>query len=492
MGHAIRIVKSKKHHQYELDFEGLKEILLQDNVQDAHVMLVSVAGTFRQGKSFLLNFFLRYLNSGGQSDWMGDENGPLKGFSWRGGMDRETSGILMWSQAFPRELPGGEKVVVLLMDTQGVFDTESTLKDDAIVFALSTMTSSFFIYNIQNNIQEDHLQHLQVFAEYGKLALEEGSHKPFQKLLFLVRDWSYPYDADYGSAGGKFLLERRMKISNTQHPELQLLRKHISSCFQDISCFLLPHPGPKVATDRSFSGKLSDIDWEFKEHLRVLVPLVLSVRNTTVKEIGGQKVKAKDLLHYFQSYMKALSGNEIPEPKTLFFATVEANNLAALSDAIDFYKKEMSKLCGGTRAFITPEQLNENHSRLKTAAVQQFVSAPKMGGAEYSKKYHAKLESDIDEMFQQYKLLNQRKGIGRIVQIPVVYITIAVVAYIMSGILQTFFFPAGAFVMHGITYIALGIIILWLIIQHFDIFRGLGEIIETVADTMWMDVIFRS
>lgn len=34
------------------------------------------------------------------------------------------------------------QVAVLLVDTQGAFDSQSTIKDCATVFALSTMTSS--------------------------------------------------------------------------------------------------------------------------------------------------------------------------------------------------------------------------------------------------------------------------------------------------------------------------------------------------------------
>jgi len=48
------------------------------------------------------------------------------------------------------------------MDTQGAFDSESTVRDCATVFALSTMISSLQIYNLSHNIQEDDLQHLQV------------------------------------------------------------------------------------------------------------------------------------------------------------------------------------------------------------------------------------------------------------------------------------------------------------------------------------------
>ena len=49
-----------------------------------------------------------------------------------------------------------------MLDTQGAFDSQSTVKDCATIFALSTMTSSIQVYNIFHNIQEDDLQHLQV------------------------------------------------------------------------------------------------------------------------------------------------------------------------------------------------------------------------------------------------------------------------------------------------------------------------------------------
>lgn len=72
------------------------------------------------------------------------------------------------------------QVAVLLMDTQGAFDSSSTVKDCATVFALSTLLSSVQVFNITLNIQEDDLQHLQLFTEYGRLAMEDSGDKPFQ------------------------------------------------------------------------------------------------------------------------------------------------------------------------------------------------------------------------------------------------------------------------------------------------------------------------
>lgn len=45
-------------------------------------------------------------------------------------------------------------------------------------------------------------------------------------------------------------------MKQNQHEELQNVRKHVHSCFSSIGCFLLPHPGLKVATNPYFDGRL--------------------------------------------------------------------------------------------------------------------------------------------------------------------------------------------------------------------------------------------
>lgn len=95
-------------------------------------------------------------------EWLGKEEEKLTGFSWRGGSERDTTGIYMWSDIFTYDFPHGDKVAIILLDTQGTFDSQSTVKDCATIFALSTMLSSVQIYNLSQNIQEDDLQHLQV------------------------------------------------------------------------------------------------------------------------------------------------------------------------------------------------------------------------------------------------------------------------------------------------------------------------------------------
>lgn len=53
----------EKINELKLDEENLKKIMTHPDVKDNPVMIVSIAGALRQGKSFLLGFFLKYLEA---------------------------------------------------------------------------------------------------------------------------------------------------------------------------------------------------------------------------------------------------------------------------------------------------------------------------------------------------------------------------------------------------------------------------------------------
>lgn len=55
------VVADEDEHEFSLAEQALERLLLQEHICDLNVVVVSVAGAFRKGKSFLLDFMLRYM-----------------------------------------------------------------------------------------------------------------------------------------------------------------------------------------------------------------------------------------------------------------------------------------------------------------------------------------------------------------------------------------------------------------------------------------------
>lgn len=63
-GHPVPVlIQCEETGNFELDEEALEEVLLNPKIADKCVCVLAVAGAFRKGKSFLLDFLLRYMSS---------------------------------------------------------------------------------------------------------------------------------------------------------------------------------------------------------------------------------------------------------------------------------------------------------------------------------------------------------------------------------------------------------------------------------------------
>ncbi|XP_037072065.1 atlastin-1-like [Pollicipes pollicipes] len=408
MAGAKHILATGKDGTFCLNHKNLESILFPDDVLDKPVVVISVAGAFRKGKSFLLDMMLRYLEAPDKTNWIDEKRCRGSGFPWQGGYRRHTTGILMWSKPIPVTLPSGEEAVVLLMDTQGTFDNQSTVHESATVFALSTLLSSLQIFNLMGNVQNDDLEHLQLFTEYGRLAMEDSDTKPFQKLLFLVRDWQFIDDLALGARGGDELVREWLR-NKSGKAELERVRKHISDCFTEITGFLLPHPGQTVASSAKFDGCANDMDPKFADGLKELMPMLLSPERLTIKTIAGNTVKARDLVNYMEMYVSLFKSGKIPKPKNILQVTAEANNMAAVQEAKSQYIKDMQSLLGADGPSLDENELFKHHNEAARKAEKAFKSHKKMGDWKVSEEYHTRLVLEMEEWFGYVEQANKMK-----------------------------------------------------------------------------------
>ncbi|XP_073957408.1 uncharacterized protein [Choristoneura fumiferana] len=403
-GYGVPIVwscgPSEAGQQFRVDAPALARLVARAGAARP-VALVSVAGAFRGGKSFLLDFMLRYLYSLAETgdepsgdDWLGGEEEPLRGFSWRGGSARETTGIVLWSQPFPVTLPTGEKVAVLLMDTQGSFDEQSSLRDCSMIFALSTLLASTQVYNISQKIREDDLQHLQLFTEYA--AAGGGG---LAALRLLLRDWSAPYECAYGAAGGARYLRDKLQVKEEHPRESRDIRQRLAASFEDMSCFLMPHPGLCAANNPNFQGKLSELETDFKQSLRELVPLLLAPAHLRAKHVAGRPLAARELPVLLQAYLDEFN-TRVPTPRSVLSATARAAWLCGREAA-------RARVVEAAPARALPR--GSLRARLSAAARDALLPLPPLADRADDLPGLAAFEKELDALVDQYAEINDRR-----------------------------------------------------------------------------------
>uniref|UniRef100_A0A452QEG7 GB1/RHD3-type G domain-containing protein n=1 Tax=Ursus americanus TaxID=9643 RepID=A0A452QEG7_URSAM len=302
-----------------------------------------------------------------------------------------------------------------------------------------------------------------------------------ETLMFLVRDWSFPYEYNYGLQGGMSFLDKRLQVKEHQHEEIQNVRNHIHSCFSSVTCFLLPHPGLQVATSPDFDGKLKDIASEFKEQLQILIPYVLNPANLMEKEINGSKVTCRGLLEYFKAYIKIYQGEDLPHPKSMLQATAEANNLAAAASAKDIYYNNMEEVCGGEKPYLSPDILEEKHCEFKQLALDHFRKTKKMGGKDFSLRYQQELEEEIKELYENFCKHNGSKNVFSTFRTPAVLFTGIVILYIASGLTGFVGLEIVAQLFNCMVGLLLIALLTWGYIRYSGQYRELGGAIDSGA-----------
>ena len=383
----------------------------------------------------------------------------------------------------------------------GSFDNTQTTNDCAVISALATLISSCQLYNIVNNIREDDIANLLYFTQYGKLASGEKSiemeddklhkkvenfeEKPFQRLLFLIRDWKFPSSFPYGSEGGHQKLEQLLKVTPGTNEEAVHSRERLSSYFEDVECFLMPHPGLKVATGESFTGKLDEIEPSFLENLRPFCKFLLDDVYLKPKKIAGSVVTAGELYTYIESYMKVVSSGDLPTLKNCFLATAEATHLNALSTALEYYHKSMQNACGGSKPYMNEEALKTVHGTVSKAAVNQFKASKRIGASIFGYPFLEQLRDKIGTAGQEYQKSNTSKKGANNLSTPMIlaaYMALFSFLWTIAEVLRIYFI---AEVFEKILWVLMVLMIVWWTVSLVGAPKPVVKLIDHFAQNLW-------
>ena len=187
------------------------------------------------------------------------EKEKIQAFSISAGTTRNTRGLLFWDKPYVITQKNGERMCVLLMDTQGLWDAETKNEFNCSIFGLSSLLSSCVIFNQKGNINTDQLKSFSVLSKFSK-DVSKDSGKPFQHLDILLRDYE-----DYRK---KYTVDQGIELSAARFEKMCNGRiegsavRDIEECFKEFDLFCFPSPGEDVI-DADYEGAISEIKPQF-------------------------------------------------------------------------------------------------------------------------------------------------------------------------------------------------------------------------------------
>lgn len=261
------------------------------------IAVISVAGMYRTGKSYLLNRMLLQRSTG---FGVGPTINPC------------TKGMWLWSKPITfRKQTEGERqppLNVLIVDTEGIGSTNEEQNHDVRIFSLAVLLSSFFIYNSVGTIDETALsnlslvcnltKHIQVRASSSDQMSDDLS-KHFPQFMWVLRDFALQLINENGEQMTcDDYLEKALTIppGSDMSDEKNKVRKVLRELFTQRECQTIIRP----LTNEDQLQRLAELDFS-------------ELRPEFVAQVGQLRSKVFDNLKPKQMNGVNLDGSMLAE-----------------------------------------------------------------------------------------------------------------------------------------------------------------------------------
>ncbi len=370
---------------------------------NSNVAVICIAGIYRSGKSYLLNRLL------GRQD--GFEIGPT--------IASCTKGLWIWGEPIKIKNSNTE---VLIIDTEGLASAFEDRNEsiDMVIFCLSLLLSSLFIYNSMKNIDESAIENLALVLNFAKKIQskfkEVGNYvSNFPSFMWVLRDFALELIDEKGNAiTPKQYLENALREENMNNTSLSSLnqgvieeinkkndiRKTLKLFFTERECYTLIRP---VNEEKKLKliDKLptEELRPEFLEQMNTLVTKVFDY--VKPKQIQGSFMNGKMYINLIKMYIQAMNSNSLPDVKTSWKIVVETQMEAMFKKSMNYYTDEMERL--DLRQFKNYQSLIAKHNELKAIAIDYLQEFANLNiPLSLCLDYYKKLESKLSDEFMNY------------------------------------------------------------------------------------------
>ncbi|KAB5535678.1 hypothetical protein PHYPO_G00120700 [Pangasianodon hypophthalmus] len=387
--------------------DGAIEFLSRNNQP---VVVVSVVGLYRTGKSYLMNRLA----------------GKQTGFALGSTIESKTKGIWMWCVPHPHKT--GHTLV--LLDTEGLGDVDKgDSKNDAWIFCLAVLLSSTLVYNSRGTIDNTAVEKLHYVTELAEqikikspasraaeVAEEEEEEDSqfvqfFPNFIWTVRDFSLELVIEKkGQVTEDEYLDFALQLKkglNKKDMNYNLPRQCIRNYFPTRKCFVFPFPASQDKMVQLESLDESEIWPKFLNVTQRFCDYVFAASKVkTVK--GGYRVTGRMFGHLVQSYVETISSGKVPCLENAVVVMARIENEAAVQEGLKLYQSEMEQVKSSFPVSLSV--ISAEHQKISKMANNEFMKRSfKDEEGEYFKKLMEAVDKHYAELLAQNMEVSEQK-----------------------------------------------------------------------------------
>ena len=353
------------------------------------IIIVSVIGKARTGKSYLMNLLLDLVGKG-------------EGFQVASTLQSCTKGIWLWGT--PKNSLNG-KAKIIFLDSEGTSSIDKSTKTyDSRIFALVVLISSLFLYNTYSNIDEHGINELSLAAHLSNaittnsnIDKDELLTELSPKFIWIIRDFTlekiHPETGQEISSREYLELCLKNKRCGKGSKDNNVIRQNIIKFFPERDCVTLVRP---VDSEDDLK-KLNTIPYnelkpEFKMEFKSLKDKIF--KEALPKKLNGKKLTGPALATLIEEFVKVINSGKIPNINNTWDSIIEKDVSDAFNKSYELFKTNLNSLKFGKNNVYDNAELMKKLYDFKYISINNFDNLLQSNGDTFKQKNYKKIYLD--------------------------------------------------------------------------------------------------
>ena len=350
------------------------------------IIIVSVIGKARTGKSYLMNLLLDLVGKG-------------EGFQVASTLQSCTKGIWLWGT--PKNSLNG-KAKIIFLDSEGTSSIDKSTKTyDSRIFALVVLISSLFLYNTYSNIDEHGINELSLAAHLSNaittnsnIDKDELLTELSPKFIWIIRDFTlekiHPETGQEISSKEYLELCLKNKRCGKGSKDNNVIRQNIIKFFPERDCVTLVRP---VDSEDDLK-KLNTIPYnelkpEFKMEFKSLKDKIF--KEALPKKLNGKKLTGPALATLIEEFVKVINSGKIPNINNTWDSIIEKDVSDAFNKSYELFKTNLNSLKFGKNNVYDNAELMKKLYDFKYISINNYDNLLQSNGDTFKQKNYKKI-----------------------------------------------------------------------------------------------------